>query len=664
MDASNIAQVLSDRGKLYKILLYLWSHQTGEEQQAHSTVEDNGVGFNGLDANILSSFAEQISQGYDLSEKQMVIARLRLPKYHGQLANGVWMGIVLPEHKDRHPQTGERTILLTGGKAPGKSTQAKSEFTGTLDCDGEGLLFRPNIFPTKQIKEIGFTIFKEGAWHQARPHVDQATVDAVKKMFGKVFVTPKVEEALHPKPVELPGFIASNGTFFQFQKETVQFAITRKHSMIALAPGLGKTVCAILSAEAACRKRILIVSPLSLLYNWRNEIHKWLSPQEEVVIWYRSLLPIEARWTVTNYDTLRLHPERFENVQWDAIILDESILIKNRKALRTKAVKALVEKAKPECLWMLSGSPVSKLLDDMWAQLNILQPRRFSSYWRFAKEYCHVEQSQWGWNIVANRAGAEQQMVTDLADCYFSRTQDQVLDLPDWIFDEVHVPMSPEQDKLYAQMENTFVADLEDGDRVVAPIVLTQLLRLVQIASNPVLIGEKNKENFNGLSVSPKWAAAIDMLEYEKLPVIIWTSFKDTVWWLYEALQQKGYRVNFLTGDTDTETRQKIVDEFQTGKLDVIVAHPAVGKFGLTLTAARTAIYLERNHNGDDYYQSLHRVRRIGTKESPHVIHILSDRAEGGDTVDRVIDRVLSSRKDTSIALTTGELRQLFLEVK
>lgn len=63
----------------------IFEMQTHDEQLAESTQESNGVGFNGVDAYILSSFAKQINAGRTLSKKQLAIALKKMPKYAGQL---------------------------------------------------------------------------------------------------------------------------------------------------------------------------------------------------------------------------------------------------------------------------------------------------------------------------------------------------------------------------------------------------------------------------------------------------------------------------------------------------------------------------------------------------------------------------------------------------
>jgi hypothetical protein len=68
-----------------KAIVKLYECQTADEQNSQITKEDNGVGFNGTDANILSSFAEQILKGRTLSAKQLAIAFKKLPKYSRQV---------------------------------------------------------------------------------------------------------------------------------------------------------------------------------------------------------------------------------------------------------------------------------------------------------------------------------------------------------------------------------------------------------------------------------------------------------------------------------------------------------------------------------------------------------------------------------------------------
>ena len=66
-------------------LLKIYEYQTREEQEIQRTHDHNGVGFTGVDGEILSSFAEQLKRRGDLSEKQMAIVYKKMPKYWHQV---------------------------------------------------------------------------------------------------------------------------------------------------------------------------------------------------------------------------------------------------------------------------------------------------------------------------------------------------------------------------------------------------------------------------------------------------------------------------------------------------------------------------------------------------------------------------------------------------
>ena len=70
-----------------KALVKIYERQTIDEQNSQTTKENNGIGFNGLDANILSSFAEQVNKGRNLSVKQMTIVYKKMPRYWKQVAS-------------------------------------------------------------------------------------------------------------------------------------------------------------------------------------------------------------------------------------------------------------------------------------------------------------------------------------------------------------------------------------------------------------------------------------------------------------------------------------------------------------------------------------------------------------------------------------------------
>ncbi len=635
----------------------LYHFQTQEERLVQQTVELNNVGFNGVDAPFASSVAEWILSGKFPSAKQIAALQKIMPKYHGQIEQlnlEAFEAEIKPEIV---------SYLKTYEKRKPAADSPKEKSAGSVFLAHDDLLgFQPDVYPTTVLKQHGWRKgnYQKWTWVNA---FTLPNFNKLMQLFPTALVSAEVLEKIQAlqKPAEIPIEIAENGTMFEFQKAATAFLIdpTFSGKLLALKPGLGKTISAIMAADHLGYKKILIVAPLSLLYNWKAEINKWLDEQEICILRKRPSQTPAERWIITNYDFAVRNRDLFTSEKAiDLVIFDESVLLKNRKTARVNAMRDL-RKAIPN-IWMLSGNPATRFYDDMWAQMNLLNQKAFTSYWRWAGNYCILDQNEWGVSVVGNKPDAAQRIQQDLGKMYFCLSAEDEIKLPDWIFDSVEIPMSKEQYKAYSDIEEIFMASLEEfqegAGQLVVTNVLAQITRLVQLASNPALLVSED----GGINTSPKWDAALDMLEFEQLPAIIWTNFVATANIISTYAANRHLKVAVLTGETKDIQRQQIVDAFQAGKLDLIVAHPGVGKYGLTLTAARTVIYLERSFNGDDYYQSLYRVRRIGTTVSPHVIHLLSTTPNGAETVDHKIDRVLQYRFQNGINMTTAQLLALW----
>ena len=70
---------------LYRALIVLYNGQTADEKRDGATRYTNGIGFNGVDAPILTAFTEFLKRNKFLTDKQKTLARKKLPKYAKQL---------------------------------------------------------------------------------------------------------------------------------------------------------------------------------------------------------------------------------------------------------------------------------------------------------------------------------------------------------------------------------------------------------------------------------------------------------------------------------------------------------------------------------------------------------------------------------------------------
>jgi len=448
---------------------------------------------------------------------------------------------------------------------------------------------------------------------------------------------------------------------FDWQRDGAKFLFSRNRAMLSLSPGLGKTLTSAYAAGLRNFNNILVVCPASLLYYWKGELEKWaknLPKQPIPVVCHQKKISFDAfdhvqqLWVITNPETAVKYAKDYAQMPFDAMIVDESIMYKHRESNRSQAMKDLAKNF--ETVWFLTGAPATKNLDDMWHQFHILKPAGYPSYWRFTRSYCLVEDDEWGSKVIGNRIGAENKIKKNFADIYFSRTQDDVANIPDWIMEDVDIPMHPAQDKAYDILRNELYIRLESvdpGQIITVGNHLSLMIRSVQVASNPLLVG--------GVDSAAKWDALPELMKIYPGPYIIWVNFIETGRMIRDKLGGMGMKTALANGSTSMEDRNKMVDAFQREELDAIILNNQVGKFGFTLTKGRTAFFVERMYD-DSYFQCLHRNRRIGTVQSPVIVNMRSVTRQGDETIDHLIHDTLDYRVGMIKRVTAADLKKVF----
>ncbi len=321
--------------------------------------------------------------------------------------------------------------------------------------------------------------------------------------------------------------------------------------------------------------------------------------------------------------------------------------------MNTFAAEALVRDNRQATVWLLSANPAPKDLSDLWTQLYIAAPNVAGrSFWTFTNKYCFVEQGQWGTKIVGNRSGAEEAIYRDFGPVIWRPDPSRVPTLTPIRIEVREVELRGEQLRVYLEMEERFKALLnqQTGDTLLAPNTMVQGIRLLQLASNPKLVG--------GADDGAKWRFLLDRISTAswKEPTIIWTAFKATVEQLGKEMREKGFVVGEMTGDTPQKKRTEVRHAFQAGEIDVLLAHPGVGKFGLNLSAANSVIWLEKSWPADDYYQASFRARHLHKHTTVEQLELLA-LANGQPTIDHAVHHLLKVRTDSTRKLTAADVK-------
>jgi SNF2 family DNA or RNA helicase len=340
----------------------------------------------------------------------------------------------------------------------------------------------------------------------------------------------------------------------------------------------------------------------------------------------------------------------FAETEWAAVIADEAHRAKNKDAQQTRGLWQIDAPVK----LALTGTPILNSPDELWAPLAWLRPDQYGEYspnkvgyTQFFENYVEYSEGHYG-RIVTGVRNADA-LRFELSDKLVRRTKGQVLDLPPKIRTTIPVRLTAKQRKLYEDAETGFWFEIEQaiaqrieageavdglaaaamaGDvrtlAILVPNAAARVTRLRQIASTPALLG--------GPDESGKLDAAVEIVrDHPEQQFVIFTKFKGTASFLAERLRRRPLRLEVatLTGDTSPDERTALVSMFQAGELDVLIATIEAGGVGLTLTAADTAIFIEREWVPGINEQAEDRLHRIGQNHSVSILIL-----EAENTVD------------------------------
>lgn len=316
------------------------------------------------------------------------------------------------------------------------------------------------------------------------------------------------------------------------------------------------------------------------------------------------------------------------------LAVDESSRIKTPGAKRTKFL--LKEGKRATYRRILSGTPVTKGLEDLYSQLSFLDPNiiGIDTYTAFKRRYCVTRQVGFGEMIVGYQN--QEELVEKVDGVSFRVLKQDCLDLPPKVYKKFPVHLTKKQADAYTSLMDEYIAEL-DGLEMTADLAITRLMRLQQIICNwyvpdgsdkPIQIDEEN----------PRIKALRTILDDTEGKAIIWARFVRDLDTIADALGPKAIRYRGNVEDVERFSADPAIQYF--------VANPATAGLGLTLTVAETAIYYSNDFDLEHRLQSEDRNHRIGTKESVTYIDI-----SAVGTVDEKIINALRSKKMVSDAV-------------
>ena len=437
------------------------------------------------------------------------------------------------------------------------------------------------------------------------------------------------------------------------QQEGKLFIIDKGCSVIvADVAGAGKTYMILdsLLEQQINNLPALIITIKPGLSVWESELIKWYNLPSVVYTGTpkkRELLQNEiatSQFVITTYPMLKELLDKFGSSFFKTLVLDEYHMYGfiNRKSKFYKQVHSICRKLK---VIPTSGTPMRRNPSDLFTALSVVDPNRFTSFWKFANEFCIVTKDRFGYVIeqLPNNVAEFRAMLSN----YMLRREKD--DLPPRIRQAIISEMTQKQNNAYKQLVAAMTLELSDDKVLLTPNQMTKILRCRQLLVTPRIFGID--ENGGALDM------LLDQVELELSndnPCIIFTPFTEAIPFIEQQLRLKlksQVLIYKIHGGMTYEQYKDVQEQFQTEpSTNKLVICSIKSGASMTLTDATVALFLGYEWSPTDQDQAESRTHRKGQTKSVRCLYFLYKGTSDELIIDTLNQKQLSI--DVSIGLT------------
>lgn len=384
--------------------------------------------------------------------------------------------------------------------------------------------------------------------------------------------------------------------------------------------------------------KTLVVCPSSVKYAWLNEFTA-VSDLKTLVLSSNMDKRAEQYSDVNNYDVLIIGFEGFiadyEDIATiftpNILIVDECHRVSNRSNMITQTLiggakirKTFLQMAKPHSIYMLTGTPISNKMEDLYAILRVIDSGIF--HWsgflnRYTLQDEHQRWDRAGGNVARRSYKTiegyknQEELKAKLSLHMIRRTKDEVLpELPSKVFQTIDIELGSEERKIYNDLRRDLKANIR-GKELTTIDKLTWLTKAQQICDSLEIVAGANVKK------SSKLEALIQIVnEQTKVrKIVIFSKFKSMTTIIARELAH--LNPVHLNGDMPSEERAEIIKRFQNDdKCRVFISTIGAGGVGITLTAADLVVMYDRAWSPSANIQAIDRLHRLGQKNSVLVV--------------------------------------------
>ena len=444
-----------------------------------------------------------------------------------------------------------------------------------------------------------------------------------------------------PSPIERdydwPGMFKP----FEHQRDTARFLTLHRRAFCFNEAGTGKTSAAIWAADYLMRQgevtRVLVICPLSIMQSaWQADLfktamHRSCGVAHGTTSKRQKIISGSYEFVIINYDGVNVVQNEIAKGGFDLIIVDEANAYKNTSTVRWRTLAKLVQ---PNTyLWMMTGTPASQSPEDAFGLARMINPDGVPKYKTAWRDIVMFQASRFRW---APKKDAQATVFNALQPA-IRYEKAQCLDLPDVLYQDRHVSLTPQAIKYYKDLVKEMQIKTA-GETISTVNAAAALSRLLQLSGGAVYTDDGNVVEFD---ISPRLNVLKEVLDEAAHKVLVFVPYKHTLELLKNFLNNEGIANETISGDVSASQRANIFNRFQTtSDPKVLLIQPQAASHGVTLTAADTIVFWSPVMSVETYLQCVARIDRVGQTNKMTVIHLQ------GSEVEKRMYKMLRSKVD------------------
>lgn len=427
-----------------------------------------------------------------------------------------------------------------------------------------------------------------------------------------------------------------------YQLRAKQFWLDNPRAYFAVDMGLGKTLMT-LTALKEIGKPALIIAPVRTIHTtWPGEILKWGFDFEFRVIHgsnKASEICKKADLYITNFETMPFIYNHLvslvkskQPMPFEVCVIDEGSMLKDSGTQRFKYLKAL-RSVFPKYRLILSGTPVSNSLADLWSQYYWLTDGKAlgETISRFRNTYFTYTKQAFKWSI---KDGADEKIYKAIAPYTFRLDAKDHIKLPKLVKNEITLELPKKLKEQYTELESEFCVELNSVEHEVFNSASLSM-KLRQFLQGGMYYQEGETRLVNKVH-ELKLEALKEIVDITPGQVLATIQFKFEL----DMIKKVYPNVAVIAGGTSAKQAAAYISQWNAGKLKLLLCHPASLSHGVNLqTGGSTIVWCGMTWSLEQYLQFNARLHRQGQQSTVVVHHILFK-----DTVDYRVYKAIAEK--------------------